>query len=67
MEYSFKKNSDNVAPVGGGIKDIISLPYQTATSIFSTLGGTLTNVSSSLSMPLVLLGGGVLLVMMNKK
>ena len=67
MGYRFKNFLDDVSPIGGGIKDIISLPYQTATSIFSTLGGTLTNVTSSLSMPLMLLGGGVLLVMMNKK
>ena len=67
MGYSFGDFIGDISPVTNGVKDIISLPYQTATSIFSTLGGTLTNVTSSLSMPLMLLGGGVLLVMMNKK
>ena len=66
MGYSLNNFILGLSPVGNGIKNVISLPYQTAKSISSTLGGTWTNVSSSLSMPLLLLGGGVLLIMMNE-
>ena len=78
MGYSFDDFLDDVSPVGNFIgKEIdktVSLPGQIVggvsgflNNIVNTAGSTLTNLGQSLSMPLLVAGGAVILIMMNKK
>jgi len=71
MGYSFNDFLNDVQPVGVGIQDIVKTNEQISASVFnnffSTIGQSVNSISSNLSLPLVLLGGGVLLFVLNKK
>ena len=74
MGYSFNDWLSDMAPIGTGIQDVMKQQQQTTTGIFNGLFGTVSGVSkdisgtlSSLSMPLMLLGGGLLLLSVLKK
>jgi hypothetical protein len=74
MGYSFNDFIGDLQPVGVGIQNIIGNEQKMTTSIFGglfstvgSLGNNLSSTLSSLSLPLVLLGGGILLITINKK
>ena len=73
MGYSFGDFLSDLQPVGVGIQNVIGQQQKTTAGIFSglfsTVGGLGNNVQSlgsSLFVPLLLLGGGVLLFMLKK-
>lgn len=66
-----KSIEKDVGKILGGTKDFIEHGQDTASTIITGLGndvkGTVTGVASSLSLPLVLAGGGVLVYLISKK
>jgi hypothetical protein len=78
MGYSFNDFLNDVSPIGIGIQDAINTPQKliagTLNNGINTIGGVISQgistaggVLNNLSMPLLLLGGGVIMIMMNKK
>ena len=51
----------------GVINNVVSTAGGVATSVTSTIGSSLSSVASSLSLPLMIGGGAILLIMLNKK
>ena len=74
MGYSFGDFLNDIQPIGVGMQDIMKQQQKTSSGFFNGLFGTVGGVSkdisgtlSSLSMPLMLLGGGLLLLSVLKK
>jgi hypothetical protein len=73
MAYTFSNFLDDLQPVGVGIQNVVGNEQKMTAGIFnglfSTVGGLGNNIQSlgsSLSLPLLVLGGGVLLFMLKK-